>query len=57
MSDRARHMIEETLSTYEPRVPESQQDALRDLIVEVLDREGVVGDEARQIMESTYWQG
>ena len=57
VSDRAREMIEETLSTYEPSVPERQQSALRDLISEVLDREGIELDEAKRIMEMTYWQG
>lgn len=57
VTDRAWKMIEETLSTYEPKVPESQQAALRDLVAEVLDRERIVGDEAKRIMESTYWRG
>jgi hypothetical protein len=50
-------MIEETLETYEPKIPETQQKELRELIAEVLDREGVTGDEAKEIMESTYWNG
>jgi trimethylamine:corrinoid methyltransferase-like protein len=54
---RALEMIDETLASYEPKVPESQQKELRDLIAEVLDREGVKGDEAKEIMEMTYWQG
>jgi len=57
VNDRAIEMINETLDTYEPKVPESQQKELRDLIAEVLDREGVKGDEAKEIMEMTYWQG
>jgi trimethylamine--corrinoid protein Co-methyltransferase len=57
VNDRAIEMIEETLASYEPKVPESQQKELRDLIAEVLDREGVKGDEAKEIMEMTYWQG
>ncbi len=57
VNDRAIEMIEETLASYEPKVPESQQKELRDLIAEVLDREGVKGNEAKEIMEMTYWQG
>jgi trimethylamine--corrinoid protein Co-methyltransferase len=57
VNDRAIEMIEETLETYEPKIPETQQKALRELIAEVLDREGVTGDEAEEIMESTYWNG
>jgi trimethylamine--corrinoid protein Co-methyltransferase len=57
VTDRAWEIVRETLSSYEPKVPETQQAELRDLVSEVLDREGIVGDEAKQIMESTYWQG
>ncbi len=57
VNERAIEMIEETLASYEPKVPESQQKELRDLIAEVLDREGVKGDEAKEIMDMTYWNG
>ena len=57
VTGRATTMIAETLSTHAPSIPEDQRAALRDLIAEVLDREGVEGDEDLRIMEMTYWQG
>jgi trimethylamine--corrinoid protein Co-methyltransferase len=57
LNERAEEMIEEVLAAHEPGVPESQQQELRDLIAEVLEREGVKGDEAKEIMDLTYWQG
>ena len=54
---RASAMVEEILATHEPDIPEDQQRELRDLIAEILDREGVKGDETKEIMDLTYWQG
>jgi hypothetical protein len=30
---------------------------LREFIEEILDREGIKGDEAKEIMDKTYWRG
>jgi hypothetical protein len=38
-------------------LPEDRQAELRELIAEIVDREGVTGDEAKRIMDATYWQG
>lgn len=57
INDRAGDVIDEILATHEPSVPEQTQKELRGLIAEILDREGVTGDEAKTIMEKTCWQG
>jgi trimethylamine--corrinoid protein Co-methyltransferase len=53
--ERASEMADEILASHEPDLPEDRQKALRELIAEILDREGVNGDEAKEIMEKTYW--
>jgi trimethylamine--corrinoid protein Co-methyltransferase len=55
--DRASEEADRILATHEPDLPESRQAGLRELIAEILDREGVVGDEAKRVMDATYWQG
>jgi trimethylamine--corrinoid protein Co-methyltransferase len=55
--DRASEEADLILATHEPDLPESRQKELRDLIAEIMDREGVVSDEAKRIMDATYWQG
>jgi trimethylamine--corrinoid protein Co-methyltransferase len=55
--DRTSEMADEILANHEPHLPQERQSALRELIAEILDREGVKGDEAKEIMEKTYWQG
>ena len=55
--ERTSALADEILATHEPNLPESRQKELRELIAEILDREGVAGDEAKRFMEATYWQG
>jgi trimethylamine--corrinoid protein Co-methyltransferase len=55
--ERTSAQADEILATHEPDLPENRQKQLRDLIAEILDREGVVGEEASRVMEATYWQG
>jgi trimethylamine---corrinoid protein Co-methyltransferase len=55
--DRASAMMEEILATHTPAIPDSLAAALRDNIAAILEREGVGGDEAKKIMDATYWQG
>jgi hypothetical protein len=55
--ERTSALAEEILATHEPELPEARQKQLRELIAEILDREGVQGAEAKRVMEATYWQG
>jgi trimethylamine--corrinoid protein Co-methyltransferase len=55
--ERASELAGKLLENHEPQIPEEQQKAMRDFIAEILDREGIKGDEAKEIMEKTYWQG
>jgi trimethylamine--corrinoid protein Co-methyltransferase len=55
--ERTSALADEILANHEPDLPEARQKQLRELIAEILDREGVVGEEAKRVMEATYWQG
>jgi trimethylamine--corrinoid protein Co-methyltransferase len=55
--DKASAMAKEILEKYEPRISEERQKRIRDYIEEILDRENIVGDDAKEIMDKTYWQG
>jgi len=55
ISERATEMAREILKSHEPSVPEYQQKQLREFILETLSREGVRGDEAKKIIELTYY--
>lgn len=55
--ERTTAVADKILATYEPDLPESRQQALRDLVAEIVDREGVKGDRAKKIMDNTYWLG
>jgi trimethylamine--corrinoid protein Co-methyltransferase len=55
--DRTSEEADRILATHEPDLPEDRQAELRELIAEIIDREGVTGDEAKRIMDATYWQG
>ena len=55
--ERTSALADEILATHEPGLPEQRQGELRELIAEILDREGLDGDEAKRVMEKTYWQG
>lgn len=55
--DRANIAAQEILAANEPNIPEDTQKALREFLAEILDREGVIGDEAKEILDKTYWQG
>jgi trimethylamine:corrinoid methyltransferase-like protein len=53
--DRAVEEAHRILGKHQPGVSEEQQSQLRELVAEVLDREGIAGDEAKRIMDRTYW--
>ncbi len=55
--ERTSALADDILANHEPDLPEARQKQLRELIAEILDREGVVGEEAKRVMEATYWQG
>jgi trimethylamine--corrinoid protein Co-methyltransferase len=52
---RGASQVEDILAGYKPKVPEHTQNALREFIAEVLDREGIRGDEAKVHLNNTYW--
>jgi len=54
--ERARKQMAEMLETHEPDIPEEQQKGLRGIISEILDREGIKGDDAKSIMDKTYFE-
>jgi len=56
INERAVDRANELLDKHEPNIPDNQQKALRDYISEILDRNGVKGDEAKEIMDKTYWE-
>lgn len=56
INERACARIEELLASHSPAIPDELAAALRENIAAILEREGVGGDEAKQIMEATYWQ-
>ncbi|MBW2368457.1 MAG: hypothetical protein JRH15_11265 [Deltaproteobacteria bacterium] len=55
INERVVDRANELLDHHEPNVPDSQQKALRDYISEIIDRNGIKGDEAKEIMDKTYW--
>ena len=55
--DRTVRVADDILGSYEPDLPEGRQKALRELIAEIVDREGIKGNRAKQIMDKTYWLG
>ena len=55
--DRSSKVAVDILASHEPDLPEGRQNALRELIAEIVDREGIKGDRAKEIMDKTYWLG
>jgi trimethylamine--corrinoid protein Co-methyltransferase len=55
--DRAGERARELLKKHKPDIPEGLQKEIREYLLQVLEREGVKGDEAKWIMDKTYWHG
>ena len=53
--ERTRKQMAEMLDTHEPDIPQEQKKSLRGLIAEILEREGITGDDAKRIMDKTYY--
>ncbi len=49
--------VREILQKHKPNIPENLQKEIREYLFQVLEREGVKGDEAKKIMDKTYWRG
>ncbi len=54
--DRSEERVQEILEKHEPDIPEGYQKEIRAFLQEVLDREKVDKDEAKKIMDKTYYQ-
>jgi trimethylamine:corrinoid methyltransferase-like protein len=52
--DRAAKLVTEKIAEHKPRIAKSKKVALRELIAEICDREGVDGDEAKELLDATY---
>jgi trimethylamine--corrinoid protein Co-methyltransferase len=55
--DRAGERARELLKKHKPDIPEDLQTEIRGYLLQALNREGVKGDEAKRIMDKTYWNG
>jgi len=54
--ERARNQMAEMLDAHEPDISDAQQKDLRAWIADTLDREGITGDDAKRIMDKTYYE-
>jgi trimethylamine--corrinoid protein Co-methyltransferase len=57
LRDRAAELVKEKVTQNKPKIPESLEKEIRAYISEILDRENIKGDEAKEIIDKTYWQG
>lgn len=55
--DRATERVREILQKHKPNIPENLQKEIREYMFQVMKREGVKDDEAKKIMDKTYWRG
>jgi len=55
--DRAGERARELLKKHKPDIPEGLQQEIRGYLLQALEREGVKGDQAKRIMDKTYWNG
>jgi trimethylamine--corrinoid protein Co-methyltransferase len=55
--ERAGERGRELLKKHEPDIPEGLQGEIREYLRHVFDREGVERDEAKRLMDKTYWRG
>ncbi|HUV55771.1 MAG TPA: trimethylamine methyltransferase family protein [Dehalococcoidales bacterium] len=55
--DRAGERARELLKKHKPDIPEGLQEEIRGYLLQALNREGVKGDQAKRIMDKTYWNG
>ena len=53
--DRAGERVRDVLEKHKPNIPDDLQNKIREYLVNALEREGVRGDEAKKIMDKTYW--
>jgi len=56
LGERALERARELLKKHKPHIPEGVQKEIREYLFQVLEREGVKDDEAKKIMDKTYWR-